>query len=196
MGTKRKFHELTTLRGQSCASASLWVFPSLPACRLFQLNEPATFMKFYVWCPISQNPLFEFKRSAQHLTVFHLLAAFKIYWLPSNQRLYGSSPSHIYHQGLDTNPRLAINLLYGIFWSSVNAIRLKRYGWRCPCCISAALKMDASEIVRINVTPRVLVFSGSGYVLSLRAGARLLIGHLVATTLTIWQNLVHMCVCI
>lgn len=71
---------------------------------------------------------------------------------------------HICHQGLDTNPRSAINLQYGIFWSSVNAIQLKRYGCRCPCCIFAALKMDTSEIVRIYGTPRVLVLSGSGYV--------------------------------
>lgn len=119
-----------------------------------------------------------------------LLAACNIYWLPSNQRLYGSSPSHISsgprHKSTACNKsavwyilelckcqvRLAVSVLH--ICSAEDG-----YKWDCKdLCDSTCVGFLRIGLCAFPPSRR----------------ARLLIGHLVATTLTIWQNLVHMCV--
>lgn len=98
---------------------------------------------------------------------------------------------HIYHQGLHTNPQLAINLLYGIFWGSVNAIQLAVSVLHI-CSAEDGYKWDWEDLCGSTCVG----FLRLGLCASPRSSrARLLIGHLVATTLTIWQNIVHMPVC-
>lgn len=80
---------------------------------------------------------------------------------------------HIHHRSLDANPRLAINLLHGIFCSSE----------LCKCQPAEEIRLavsvlhicaaeDECEWDRVDLCDSTCarVLSGSGFVLSLRAG--------------------------
>lgn len=103
---------------------------------------------------------------------------------------------HIHHQGLDTNPQRAINLLCGIFWSpSLCKCQPAEEVWPVVAVLNIRSAEDGYKGDHVDLcdSPWVCfrVIGLCAFPPSRRA--RLLIGLLVATTLTIRQDIVHMC---